>query len=112
MFHTARYQEDYDLTGKRVAVIGSGSSGVQVVASIYPQVSKLYTWVRSPTWITAGFAQKYAGKGGANFACKLDDLMSVGSFSLTYKQTAKKTRRSGARIRKSIGSIERWWKAS
>ncbi|KAH8586249.1 hypothetical protein B0O99DRAFT_703109 [Bisporella sp. PMI_857] len=67
LFHTARFDENYDLTGKRVAVIGSGSSGVQVVASIYPLVSHLYTWVRSPTWITAGFAQKYAGKGGANF---------------------------------------------
>ncbi|KAJ5808608.1 hypothetical protein N7474_009877 [Penicillium riverlandense] len=66
LFHTAAYEEGYDLKGKRVAVIGSGSSGVQVVASIYPEVSKLYTWVRSPTWITAGFAQKFAGPDGAN----------------------------------------------
>jgi cation diffusion facilitator CzcD-associated flavoprotein CzcO len=69
LFHTARYEEGYDLKGKRVAVIGSGSSGVQVVASIYPEVSKLYTWVRSPTWITAGFAQKFAGPDGANLEC-------------------------------------------
>lgn len=69
LFHTANYQEGYDLKGKRVAVIGSGSSGVQTVASVYDDVSKLYTWVRSPTWITAGFAQKYAGKAGANFSC-------------------------------------------
>ncbi|KAF9888596.1 hypothetical protein FE257_008528 [Aspergillus nanangensis] len=73
LFHTARYEEGYDLTGKRVAVIGSGSSGVQTVATIYPQVSKLYTWVRSPTWITAGFAQKYAGEKGANFAYSEED---------------------------------------
>ncbi|VUC32182.1 unnamed protein product [Clonostachys rosea] len=59
--------EGYDIKGKRVAVIGSGSSGVQTVATLYDEVSKLYTWVRSPTWITAGFAQKYAGKNGANF---------------------------------------------
>jgi cation diffusion facilitator CzcD-associated flavoprotein CzcO len=71
MFHTARYEEGFDLKGKRVAVIGSGSSGVQTVSSIYPHVSKLYTWVRSPTWITAGFAQKFAGPGGANFDCEL-----------------------------------------
>ncbi|CAI7655695.1 unnamed protein product [Penicillium manginii] len=67
LFHTARYEEGYDLKDKRVAIIGSGSSGVQAVASVYSDVSKLYTWVRSPTWITAGFAQKYAGKDGANF---------------------------------------------
>ncbi|KAL2831028.1 putative dimethylaniline monooxygenase [Aspergillus pseudoustus] len=64
--HTAAYPEGTDLTGKRVAVIGIGSSGVQVIATIANQVSKLYTWVRSPTWITAGFAQKYAGAGGQN----------------------------------------------
>lgn len=69
MFHTACYQEGYDLKGKHVAVIGSGSSGVQTVASVYDDVSKLYTWVRNPTWITAGFAQKYAGENGENFSC-------------------------------------------
>ena len=70
IMHSARYDEGYDLTGKRVAVIGAGSSGVQIVASIQEQVSKLYHWVRSPIWITAGFAQSWAGKNGANFACK------------------------------------------
>lgn len=71
MFHTANYTEGYDLKNKRVAVIGSGSSGVQTVASVYPDVAKLYTWVRSPTWITAGFAQKFAGEDGGNFSCEL-----------------------------------------
>lgn len=70
LFHTGNYKEGYDLTGKRVAVIGSGSSGVQVCASIYPDVEKLYTWVRSPTWITAAFGQQFAGKNGQNFDCK------------------------------------------
>ncbi|EXJ66168.1 uncharacterized protein A1O5_10784 [Cladophialophora psammophila CBS 110553] len=65
--HTAAYPEGTPLEGKRVAVIGSGSSGVQVVANIVSKVSTLYTWVRSPTWITAGFAQKYAGPNGDNF---------------------------------------------
>ncbi|KAJ5403026.1 uncharacterized protein N7487_008922 [Penicillium crustosum] len=66
LVHTAAYPEGTDLNGKRVAVIGIGSSGVQVIAKIASQVSKLYTWVRSPTWITTGFAQKYAGEGGQN----------------------------------------------
>ncbi|KAF9882914.1 hypothetical protein FE257_004895 [Aspergillus nanangensis] len=68
MFHTAHYQEGYDLKGKRVAVIGAGSSGIQVVASIVDDVDALYTWVRSPTWITAAFGQAYAGKDGQNFS--------------------------------------------
>ncbi|GFN20563.1 hypothetical protein AtubIFM55763_005711 [Aspergillus tubingensis] len=65
--HTAAYPEGLDLKDKRVAVIGSGSSGVQVVPSILNDVSHLYTWVRTPIWITAAFAQRYAGKDGRNF---------------------------------------------
>lgn len=58
------------MKGKRVAVIGSGSSGVQVCASIYADVEIMYTWVRSPTWITAAFGQQFAGKDGRNFECE------------------------------------------
>lgn len=65
--HTANYSEGQDLTGKRVAVVGIGSSGVQCISKIAPQVKQLYTWIKTPTWITAGFAQKFAGKNGANF---------------------------------------------
>ncbi|KAH8692574.1 hypothetical protein BGW36DRAFT_399412 [Talaromyces proteolyticus] len=68
--HTAHYDPNTELDGKRVAVIGIGSSGIQVVANIANKVSKLYTWVRSPTWITAGFAQKYAGPNEYQDYCK------------------------------------------
>ncbi|CAM5999618.1 unnamed protein product [Sphagnum balticum] len=67
--HTAAYDESIDLDGKRVAVLGMGSSGVQAIPAVLGKASKLYTWIRSPTWITAGFAQKYAGPGGTNFKC-------------------------------------------
>lgn len=71
LMHSAHYEEGYDLAGKRVAVIGSGSSGVQIVAAIQKEVKQLYHWIRSPIWITAGFAQTWAGKNGANFSCGL-----------------------------------------
>jgi cation diffusion facilitator CzcD-associated flavoprotein CzcO len=69
--HTADYDTSIVLDQKRVAVIGVGSSGIQLTAKIAAQVGHLYTWVRSPTWITAGFAQNHAGPNGANFECKL-----------------------------------------
>lgn len=67
LMHSANYEEGYDLTNKRVAVIGAGSSGVQIVAAIQKKIEHLYHWIRSPIWITAGFAQKWAAKNGANF---------------------------------------------
>lgn len=65
-----------DLKGKRVAVAGLGSSGVQIIANVQPLVDHLYTWVRTPTWLTPGFASKYAGgPGGENFTCKSQGLV-------------------------------------
>jgi cation diffusion facilitator CzcD-associated flavoprotein CzcO len=49
--HTARWNHDYDLTGKRVAVIGTGASAVQVVPSIAPQLAKLSVFQRTPGWV-------------------------------------------------------------
>jgi cation diffusion facilitator CzcD-associated flavoprotein CzcO len=71
LMHSANYEEGFDLTKKRVAVIGAGSSGVQIVAAIQQKVERLYHWIRSPIWITAGFAQTWAGKNGANFRCEI-----------------------------------------
>jgi cation diffusion facilitator CzcD-associated flavoprotein CzcO len=49
-FHTARWRHDVDLTGKRVAVIGSGCSAIQVVPAIQPVVDRLDVYQRSPGW--------------------------------------------------------------
>ncbi|RYN67830.1 putative sterigmatocystin biosynthesis monooxygenase [Alternaria tenuissima] len=74
LMHSANYEEGYELSNKRVAVIGAGSSGVQIVAAIQQKVQHLYHWVRSPIWITAGFAQTWAGKNGANFRYSREQL--------------------------------------
>ncbi|EIM90702.1 FAD/NAD-P-binding domain-containing protein [Stereum hirsutum FP-91666 SS1] len=66
--HTARWPKNLDITGKRVAVLGSGSSGIQLLASIQPKAGHIHHWIRSPTWITSAFAQQYAGPGGRNFS--------------------------------------------
>ncbi|KAJ7043072.1 FAD/NAD-P-binding domain-containing protein [Mycena alexandri] len=65
--HTARWPEHLSVKDKRVAVIGSGSSGIQLLATIQPEVKQLYHWIRSPTWITGAFAPQFAGPGGVNF---------------------------------------------
>ena len=49
--HTARWDHDYDLRGKRVAVIGTGASAVQVVPAIAPDVAKLTVFQRTPAWV-------------------------------------------------------------
>lgn len=50
-FHSARWRQDVDLTGKRVAVIGTGASAIQFVPQIAPRVTKLHLFQRSPPWV-------------------------------------------------------------
>jgi cation diffusion facilitator CzcD-associated flavoprotein CzcO len=48
--HTARWDHDQDLTGKRVAIIGTGASAVQVIPEIAPIVNHLTVFQRTPIW--------------------------------------------------------------
>ncbi|CAM1508671.1 Fc.00g055190.m01.CDS01 [Cosmosporella sp. VM-42] len=67
LLHSAAWKPDVSLKDKSVAVIGYGSSGIQLVTAIQPEVKHLTTFIRGPTWITAGFGSKYAAPGGQNF---------------------------------------------
>jgi cation diffusion facilitator CzcD-associated flavoprotein CzcO len=49
--HSARWDHDYDLTGKRVASIGTGASAIQYVPEIQPLVDRLYVVQRTPPWV-------------------------------------------------------------
>lgn len=49
-FHSARWDHDYDLRGKRVAVIGTGASAVQFVPEIAPEVASLTVFQRTGNW--------------------------------------------------------------
>jgi cation diffusion facilitator CzcD-associated flavoprotein CzcO len=50
-FHTARWDHDYVLEGKRVAVIGTGASAIQVVPAIAGRVKALTLFQRTPPWV-------------------------------------------------------------
>lgn len=49
-FHTARWDHSVDLTGKNVAMIGTGASGMQVAPTIAPEVGHLTIFQRSAHW--------------------------------------------------------------
>jgi cation diffusion facilitator CzcD-associated flavoprotein CzcO len=49
-FHTGQWRHDVDLAGKRVAVVGSGCSAIQVVPAIQPIVAHVDVYQRSPGW--------------------------------------------------------------
>jgi cation diffusion facilitator CzcD-associated flavoprotein CzcO len=53
LFHSARWDRAVDLRDKRVAVIGSGASAVQIVPAIAPLVQHLMVFQRTPPWVIA-----------------------------------------------------------
>ncbi|OLR92077.1 flavin-containing monooxygenase [Actinokineospora bangkokensis] len=51
VFHSAEWDHDVDLRGKRVAVVGTGASAVQFVPRIQPLVAHLDLYQRTPPWV-------------------------------------------------------------
>lgn len=60
-FHSARWNHDYDLTGKRVAVIGTGPSAVQFVPAIQPDVAHMTVFQRTPAWVVPRHDHEISG---------------------------------------------------
>ncbi|RSD19862.1 flavin-containing monooxygenase [Amycolatopsis eburnea] len=50
-WHSAQWNHEYDMRGKRVAVVGTGASAVQFVPKIAPDVAELTLFQRTPPWI-------------------------------------------------------------
>ncbi|MGW7288096.1 flavin-containing monooxygenase [Streptomyces sp. NPDC054847] len=61
VFHSARWDHDYDLRGKRVAMVGTGASAIQIVPAIQPEVAKLTLFQRTPPWVMPRVDRKISG---------------------------------------------------
>ncbi|MCX4762749.1 NAD(P)/FAD-dependent oxidoreductase [Streptomyces sp. NBC_01275] len=51
VFHSARWDHDADLAGKRVAMVGTGASAIQIVPALQPLVSRMTLFQRTPPWV-------------------------------------------------------------
>jgi cation diffusion facilitator CzcD-associated flavoprotein CzcO len=51
LFHSAQWRDDVDLKGKKIAVIGTGASAIQLVPQIQPEAGHLMLIQRTPAWI-------------------------------------------------------------
>ena len=50
VFHTARWEHEHDLAGRRIAVVGTGATSAQVVPALAPTAGKLFVFQREPGW--------------------------------------------------------------
>jgi cation diffusion facilitator CzcD-associated flavoprotein CzcO len=68
LFHSAQWDHDHDLTGERVAVLGTGASAIQFVPAIAPQVASLAVFQRSAPYVLAKPDREYRRRAKKAFA--------------------------------------------
>jgi cation diffusion facilitator CzcD-associated flavoprotein CzcO len=68
IIHTARWDHDYDLAGKRVAVIGTGASAIQVVPAIAARVARMTVFQRTAAWILPKMDHRYSERARRRLA--------------------------------------------
>jgi len=55
LIHSARWDHDVDLSGRRVAIVGTGASAVQIIPAIAREVGRLDVYQRTPIWVGPKF---------------------------------------------------------
>lgn len=72
LIHSARYDETFDPAGKRIAIIGNGSTGIQIVPALQPLASVIDNYARSRSWVSpvGAFGDLIDAHGGGE-NCKL-----------------------------------------
>jgi cation diffusion facilitator CzcD-associated flavoprotein CzcO len=68
VFHSSRWDHDYDLAGQRVASIGSGASAIQYCPEIAPRVARLHVFQRTPAWVMPRDTRTYSERARRRYA--------------------------------------------
>ncbi|OGE49328.1 hypothetical protein PENARI_c022G06223 [Penicillium arizonense] len=93
LLHSACWDSTYDMKDKNIAVIGAGSSGIQIVPALLDKVKSMDHYVRSKTWISNQHGGKILstrtdGKGG-NFAYSSEERQAWQSDPASYIEYRK-----------------------
>jgi cation diffusion facilitator CzcD-associated flavoprotein CzcO len=67
-FHTARWEQNHDLTKMRVAVVGTGSTAAQVVPALSTRVNEIRLFVRTPSWVLPKDVRDFTAEERAKYA--------------------------------------------
>ena len=116
--HTGRYpKEGLALEGKRVAVIGTGATGIQVIQTIAPEVEKLTVFVRTPQYVLPMKNPKYGPDEAAWYKGRFDELKATiphtftgfeYDFSNTWADLTPEERRAVLEEVHTDGSLKLW----
>jgi cation diffusion facilitator CzcD-associated flavoprotein CzcO len=91
ILHTARYDTSIDVKGKRVALVGAGSTSIQVLPQIQTKAAKVDCYIRGTTWVIPMFAHDVRRPEGCGAVIDLDVLgsrqvLQHGSFGRLHRR--------------------------
>ena len=100
-FHTTNWPDDIDFTGKRVAVIGTGATAVQIVPELAETAAELMVFQRSPVWVGAKRDDEYSEEEREEFR-KNPEAMAALRQELweTWEHASTELHREGTEINK------------
>lgn len=78
-FHSARWDKSVDLTGKRVAVIGSAASAVQLVPEVAKIAAHLTVFQRTPNWVVPRLDRAVTDEDKALMMTDIETAMRIGA---------------------------------
>lgn len=76
-FHSARWEHDVDVAGRKLGVIGTGSTAVQLVAALASQVSSLALFQRTAQWVMPQENSEYSPEDRAKFERQPERLQGL-----------------------------------
>jgi cation diffusion facilitator CzcD-associated flavoprotein CzcO len=79
-FHSARWDHGVATQGKRVGIVGTSSTAVQLVAALVDEVEKLSLFQRTPQWIMPQDNQRYSPEQRAQFRDEPEKLAALRAF--------------------------------
>jgi cation diffusion facilitator CzcD-associated flavoprotein CzcO len=99
-FHTFRWEHEHDLTGKRVALVGTGSTATQIVPEIAPVVGQLYLFQREPGWVVPKGDRDFDPEERAKYRSKLQRRITrlKAAYQLEKNQIGGAIHRPGTKI--------------
>lgn len=68
IFHSAEWQHDVDLSGKRVAVVGTGASAIQIIPALADKVESLVSFQRTAPWVMPKPDREYSEQEKARYS--------------------------------------------
>ncbi|WP_435241892.1 flavin-containing monooxygenase [Streptomyces cucumeris] len=114
VFHSARWDHGFSLRGKRVAMIGTGASAIQIVPAIQEEVGRLTLFQRTPPWVLprmdrriSGVERWLHGRVPATRALRRGVLwglreLQVGAFTKRPNELGLIERMAGAHMRRAV----------